>query len=81
MTKLTVASPLSAPLKDAKQEIEISDESGATIGVFLPIDVYRQFLLDMDGCPYTEAELHRFEQETEGQELPDIWKELKEPRV
>lgn len=76
MTKLMLAGEVTVPLKDATEGIAISDESGATIGIFLPIDVYKQFLLDFDGCPYSEEELKRFEQETDGEELINIWKEL-----
>jgi hypothetical protein len=56
--------------------VEICDETGHTLGRFLPERVYQQQQLALDGCPYTAEQLAGMQQESGGRSLAEIWKSV-----
>jgi hypothetical protein len=76
MHKVVVDPDLRAKLGGLADQVELCDESGQTFGHFLPADKYLQLVLASDGCPYTQEELARFQQETGGRPLAEIWQSL-----
>jgi hypothetical protein len=77
MSQVIVDQNLRHRLKGLTEQVEFFDESGNPLGQFLPENVYRQLLRQLDQCPYTEAELTRFQQEKGGRPLADVWKSLR----
>ena len=78
MSKITLDPTLRAKLNGLNETLEICDESGETVGHFLPADVYRKMLYQIAEaqCPHTAEELKAMRNETGGRPLADIWKEL-----
>jgi hypothetical protein len=79
MAKITLDTQMRAKLNGLNEQIEVCDESGITIGHFLPISDYQKLLCAAAeaACPYTEEELQKFHQEkTGGRPLAEIWKSL-----
>src|SRR5207245_1303803 len=66
MSKVTIDEILRSRLNGLNEELELCDESGRTLGHFLPPDIYRTFLYAYveSQCPYTQEELQRRRQET-----------------
>ena len=64
MTKVTLAESVRSKLNSLNEEMERCDESGRTLGHFLPPDLYRRFLYAYveSQCPYTREELERMSQ-------------------
>jgi hypothetical protein len=76
MTKITVDESLRAKLNGLDKQIELCDESGKTMGHFLPDSVYKQLLYALDQCPYTEDEIRQHMSEPGGRPLAEIWQRL-----
>lgn len=88
MTRIVVDELMRARLAGLSDQVELCDESGHVLGRFIPgIEVRDEsgralgrFLpapsADADGCPYSAEELRRFQQETGGRPLADVWKDL-----
>jgi hypothetical protein len=74
MTQITIDAPTSAKLKDAREMVELRDESGRIVGHFLPGPPR-----DANGniiVPFSEVELERRSQERSGRPLKDILNDL-----
>jgi hypothetical protein len=78
MSELTIDSSLLARLSQLSCTTAIRDESGRVVGFFIPASDASSLLLAADDCPYTAEELRRFQAETGGRRLSDIWKSLEE---
>ena len=76
MTKVTVDDELRARLNGLNDQLELCDEAGRTIGLFLPEEAYWKMMLKYDQCPYSYEDLQRFRQEKGGRSLSEIWKSL-----
>jgi hypothetical protein len=78
MSKITLDESLRAKLNGLDEELELCDESGQTIGHFLPEDAYQRMLyrLAEAQCPTTPEELARLREETGGSTLKEIWSSL-----
>lgn len=76
MSTITVDNALGAQLNQCKVPVVLVDESGRTLGRFVPeIMSWEQARL-IDGCPDSVEELERMCNETGGRPLAEIWKEL-----
>lgn len=75
MGQITLDDALRARLNGLTERIELRDEAGALVGVFLPADHYRALLRDME-IPLSAEEIERRKQEQGGSSLEDIWKRL-----
>ena len=61
------------------ETLDICDESGETVGHFLPADVYRkmQYQVAEAQCPHTKEELAEMrKQKGGGRTLAEFWKEM-----
>jgi len=88
MTRVVVDAAMRARLAGLSDQVELCDESGHVLGRFIPgVEAHDESgrvlgrftpgsPAEADGCPYTEEELRRFQQETGGRPLADIWKDL-----
>jgi hypothetical protein len=76
MAKVVVDEELRAKLNGLQEKIELCDEAGQTLGLFLPTELYWRLQLAADGCPYTYEELQQSWQEEGGRTLAEIWKSL-----
>jgi hypothetical protein len=78
MGKVILDDAMRAKLNGLNEQIEFLDESGQTLGHFLPADLYHSILYSNDQCPYSEEELQQSLQEPGGRSLADIWKTLEQ---
>jgi hypothetical protein len=76
MTKLTLDPQLRAKLNGLNEQIEVCDETGKTVGHFLPEAVYRKFIYAWLNAQVTDEELEQAAQEPGGCSLAEIWKKL-----
>jgi hypothetical protein len=78
MSKITLDNDLRAKLSGLNEYLEICDETGQTLGHFLPSALYKKFVYAALAaeCPYDAEELARLHQETGGRPLAELWKEL-----
>ncbi len=76
MTKVIVDQSLRSKLNGLDEQVEFCDESGRTVGHFLPDALYKKLLNSSDQCPYTEEELRRHMEEPGGRPLAEIWQRL-----
>jgi hypothetical protein len=56
--------------------LELCDESGATVGRFLPEEAYRRLIYDWMKSQISDEELDRRLNQPAGRSLAEIWKEL-----
>ena len=78
MSKITLDAALRSKLNGLTESLAVCDETGQTVGHFLPEQTYRKMLYQIaeSQCPYTREELRAFRQETGGQPLAELWKSL-----
>jgi len=72
MNRIMVDSPLKAQLLELAQPVEVVDETGRSLGHFVPI----RATIVSDDCPYSTEELARMRSEQGGRPLTEIWKSL-----
>ena len=78
MSRITVDDSLRAQLLGLRGKVELCDSKGKILGHFLPAEETTRLPHPDDGCPYTTEELQRFQQETGGRYLSEIWKGLQQ---
>jgi len=76
MTKVTLDNDLRSKLNGLNVPLELCDESGQTVGHFLPEDQYRQLLYAWLNTQVTDDELDRASAEPGGHTLDDLWQTL-----
>lgn len=78
MSQLTLDDVLRARLNGFSEPVEVLDETGRTVGRFVPESLYRQMVYAMAeaACPHSPEELERRRNETGGESLPGIWRKL-----
>jgi hypothetical protein len=78
MNKIVVDEPLRSQLHDLKDHAELCDESGQTVGHFLPDHLYQSLLYAaLEEPPHlTPEEIARRLAQPGGRSLPEIWKRL-----
>lgn len=72
MNQITVDSPLKMQLAELTQSVEVVDETGRSLGYFVPA----QAAVISDDCPYSAEELALMRNAEGGRALADIWKLL-----
>jgi hypothetical protein len=76
MLKTIVLDPaLREQLNGLREQLEVRDEVGKVVGMFLPVDLYKH-LLRTTQIPFSEGEIERRMQEQGGCSLDAIWKKL-----
>ena len=76
MTKVTLDESLKSKLNGLAEQVELCDETGQTVGHFLPPDLYRELLLAWADSQISPEELERRRREPRGRTLAEIWKSL-----
>jgi hypothetical protein len=76
MDKIIVNDTLRTHLPTLDRQVEFCDESGRTLGHFLPEKVYKDLLEAWAGARISPEELERRRQEPRGRTLDEIWKSL-----
>ncbi len=76
MTKVTIDSSLRTKLNGLDQQMELCDETGRTLGHFLPADVYREMLVTWSKARASDEELDRRMREPGACSLAEIWERL-----
>jgi hypothetical protein len=78
MGKVTLDPELRAKLNGLDEQIEVCDESGRTLGHYLPADLYEELFYAALAAesPHSKEELKRRHRETGGRSLAEIWKSL-----
>jgi hypothetical protein len=76
MNRVTVDETLRNQLDGIDAPVEVCDESGQTLGRFVPERLFQQHQLELDGCPHSAEELEGMHAETGGRSLAEIWQRL-----
>jgi len=78
MGKLTLDSDLRKKLNGLTEPMEVCDDTGCTVGHFLPSPLYDELFYAALAAesPHSKEELRRRHKETGGRSLADIWKRL-----
>ena len=76
MSQITLDTTLKARLNGLNEKVELCDEAGQLVGVFLPAEAYLKYLYATVKIPFTTEEMDRRRQETGGRTLAEIWKRL-----
>ena len=72
MNQITVGQPLTTQLERLAVPVEVVDETGRSLGHFVP----RSATITSDDCPYSLDELEAMRAEPEGRSLSAIWDSL-----
>jgi hypothetical protein len=76
MGKVILDPELRAKLNGLNEQLEICDEGGKPVGLYLPLEVYKKLLYKNVEVPFTEEELAQARREGGGRSLAEIWKSL-----
>jgi hypothetical protein len=78
MPAITLDQELRAKLNGLNEPMPVQDETGKTIGRFVPEEEYQrwQYALAKANCPFSEEELQRRKQEQGGSTLAEFWKRM-----
>jgi hypothetical protein len=78
MRQIVLDPQLRAKLNGLNKQLEMCDESGKTLGHFVPAELYKKMLYAavLAACPHSPDELERRRRETGGRTLAEIWKNL-----
>ena len=78
MVKLELNAEMRSKLGGLNQQIELCDETGRTVGHFLPTAIYDELFYAALAAesPHSAEELRRCHQETGGRTLKEIWQSL-----
>jgi len=76
MSKIVVDDVLRAKLNGLNTDVELCDESGQTLGHFVPAEAYMKWTYAWLRTQVTDDELAQLQQQTGGSPLADIWQRL-----
>jgi len=76
MGKLILDDALRARLNGLNEQLEVCDESGQSVGFFLPRSLYQDMLVAWSRTWVPDAELEELSKQTGGRPLAEIWKTL-----
>jgi hypothetical protein len=76
MNKVLLDPILKTKLNGLNEHLELCDDSGQTVGHFLPADLYKQMLFAWADAQIDEEELAKRRKEPRGRALKDIWQNL-----
>jgi hypothetical protein len=72
---ITLNPELRAQLNGLHQQVQVVDESGQQVGVFLPLDYYKTLLRNIQ-IPFSDEEIDQLRKAGGGGSLADFWKRL-----
>jgi hypothetical protein len=76
MVKVTIEKSLREQLDRLHEETQLCDESGRTIGYYLPESLRHRMLYEWARAEVSDAELDRARDEPGGSSLAEIWQRL-----
>ena len=78
MSKITLDAALRSKLNGLNEELEVCDESGETVGHYMPREAYRKmlYLIAELQYPRTKEELAELRKQTGGMTLAEFWKKM-----
>jgi hypothetical protein len=79
MSRVTLDSDLRSKLNGLNEQVEVCDESGRTVGHFLPAKEYDRLIYKILAVefPFSEEDLRRLREDpSPGRPLAEIWKSL-----
>ncbi len=76
MSKVTLDNAWRAKFNGLTEPLELCDESGKTVGHFLPEDAYRRLLYALARTQVSDTEIAELRQQTGGRTLAEIWQNL-----
>ena len=78
MSKITLDAELRSKLNGLNESVEVCDESGETVGHFLPAKVYQRILYQIAEaqCPHTPEQLKELSRQNGGVTLVEFWKKM-----
>jgi hypothetical protein len=79
MSRVLLDSQLRTKLNGLTEQIEFCDESGKTVGHFVPDSMYRELLVAWSKAHMSDEEVTRRRAEPRGHTLAEIWKSLGQP--
>ena len=75
MQNIVLDAELTAKLNGLNRRVEVRDETGAIVGVYLPVEQYRSLVEHLD-VPYTDEELEQFFNSEGSGSLAEFWKQM-----
>ena len=79
MSKVILDPQLRDKLNGLNEQLELCDESGHTLGRYLPEETYQRLLYAWVNAQVTDEELQRAADEPGGRPLAEIWRSLGRP--
>ena len=76
MSKIIIDDTLRAKLNGLNSETEFCDESGKTLGHYVPSDLFARMLYAWAKSQITDAEIEAASREPGGRTLAEIWQSL-----
>jgi hypothetical protein len=76
MSRVILDQQMRSKLNGLNEQVEICDESGNTLGHFVPESLYREFLVAWSRSNLSDEDLERRRQEPRGRTLAEIWQKL-----
>ena len=79
MSKVTLDSTWRSALNGLNESLELCDESGKTVGRFLPEEAYSRLLYALAQSQVSDEEIRKLRSQTGGRALSEIWQDIKQP--
>jgi hypothetical protein len=76
MDEITLDDALRAKLNGLTRQVQVRDESGKRVGVFVPAEDFRILMTAVGDAIFTPEEEEEAAKQTGGRPLADIWKDL-----
>ena len=76
MSTIVLDADLRAKLNGLNEKVDVRDEAGNVVGLFVPKEEYYRMLCKTIEIPHSKEEIARRRQEKGGCSLEDIWKKL-----
>lgn len=76
MSTVTLDQELRSRLNGLNEAIEIRDEAGKVLGMYLPLEEYKKILYRGVEIPFSPEEIERRRKETGGCSLQEFWQRM-----
>jgi len=76
MGTITLDPVLRAKLNGLNEQLEICDETGKPVGMYLPLEDYKKLLYRGVEIPFSEEEIERRRKQKGGISLAEFWKRM-----
>ena len=76
MGRIVLDPELRAKLSGLNEQMEICDETGKVVGLYLPLADYKKILYKGVEIPFSEEEIELRRKEKSGSSLAEFWKRM-----